>query len=143
MNLSTRTYYALKILVDLAMFEPGRPSKVAEIAERQGITKQFLHQILLTLKAQGMVRSIRGLHGGYLLLKPPDKISIASVIQTTQCEFFSRPQAGLHERGGLDLAIYEVWTAICSSLEKAMETVTIQDLCNRTSEKMKPVDYEI
>lgn len=143
MKVPNRTHYALKILVDLAMCQAERPSTVAEIAQRQRIPRQFLHQILLMLKASGMVRSRRGVHGGYLLAVSPDELNAASVVRASQGELLSRPQHESASRGGVDAAIRGVWDAACARLEEELEAVTIRDLCIRASEKTGTADYVI
>jgi len=138
-----RTHYALKILVDLAMCQSERPSTVTEIAQRQRIPRQFLHQILLMLKACGMVRSRRGVHGGYLLAASPDELNAASVVRATQGELLSCPQHDGASRGGVDAAICGVWAAARARLAEELEAVTIRDLCMRVSQKTGTADYVI
>ncbi len=59
----------------------SKPVSATEIAEIQAIPEKYLVHILLQLKHAGLVRSVRGAHGGYLLAKPPEKISLADVVQ--------------------------------------------------------------
>jgi Rrf2 family protein len=66
-------------MLDLAQHYGSGPITIQGIAGRQRIPKRFLEQILLTLKRAGYLRSSRGLHGGYVLSKPPDKISVAEI----------------------------------------------------------------
>jgi len=143
MKIPLRTHYAIKILVDLATRTAEQPSTVAEIAARQGIPKQFLHQILLGLKSGGMVRSRRGLNGGYIIAGAPAEMSVASVVKVIHGELFVPPQDEAACRSGLDLAIRELWSAVGTRMEAELKAVTIRDMCRRASEKKKTADYVI
>ncbi len=79
--LSQRARYALKALLALAEGHPGSPQTISDIAQRQGMPHKFLALILLDLKRFGLVQSRRGREGGYLLAKPPSKISFGQVIR--------------------------------------------------------------
>ncbi len=59
----------------------GKPLKIKEIAEDMEIPKKYLEQILLQLKTAGYIQSIRGLHGGYILAKKPNEISVAEIVR--------------------------------------------------------------
>jgi len=79
--LSQRARYALKALIALAEGHAATPLTISLIAERQDIPHKFLALILLDLKRFGLVQSRRGRDGGYLLAKPPSKISFGQVIR--------------------------------------------------------------
>jgi len=81
MKLTSRSEYALLALVYLARSEPNIYHSVETVAHAQGIPPKFLEQILLALKRAKYLRSTKGQHGGYLLAKPADKISLAEVIR--------------------------------------------------------------
>ena len=81
MKLSTRSEYACLALIDLARHHGEGFVSTAVIAERQGVPRQYLEQILLLLKRAGYVRSRRGTGGGYRLARDPASISMAEVIR--------------------------------------------------------------
>ena len=68
MKISTKGRYAIKLMLDLALYSKGQPVKIKEIAKRQGISEKYLEQIVATLNKAALVKSIRGSHGGYMLL---------------------------------------------------------------------------
>lgn len=78
--ISSRARYALRALLDLSRRYPGGPVLVTDIASRQNIPLNFLHQILLDLKLAGLVTSRKGPGGGFSLAKAPDVISLAEVL---------------------------------------------------------------
>ena len=79
--ISKKTKYGLKALGYLAKQPEGKVTLISEIAEKQNISHKFLESILLTLKKQGVLGSRRGKGGGYYLLKPPNEISVASILR--------------------------------------------------------------
>jgi Rrf2 family protein len=80
--LSQKARYALHALIVLADHGENDPIMIAEIAERARVPRKFLEQILLDLKRRGIVRSLRGRAGGYLLGRQPKNITFAEVIRT-------------------------------------------------------------
>lgn len=81
MRVSTRGDYACRALLSLALRAgDGGPTSVRDIAERTGLPQPYLEQILLALKGAGLVRSKRGVGGGYVLARPAEQIRIAEIL---------------------------------------------------------------
>ena len=76
MKISTKGRYAIKLMLDLALYSKGQPVKIKEIAKRQGISEKYLEQIVATLNKAALVKSIRGSHGGYMLSEPPRNYTV-------------------------------------------------------------------
>jgi len=81
MRLSVKSEYACLALIDLASQPDQELVHIEDIATRQDIPRKYLEQIMLLLKRAGFLKSKRGVGGGYLLAKPPDKIRVADVIR--------------------------------------------------------------
>lgn len=81
--LSQKARYALHALLVLAEHSGDEPMMIADIADEARVPRKFLEQILLGLKKRGIVRSMRGRQGGYLLGRAPQDISFADVIRET------------------------------------------------------------
>jgi Rrf2 family protein len=79
--LSQKARYALHALIVLAEYSGEEPLQIADIAKEARVPRKFLEQILLELKKRGIVRSLRGRAGGYLIGKAPKDISFADVIR--------------------------------------------------------------
>jgi Rrf2 family protein len=79
--LSMKAKYALRALLMLAKQMDGEPVMIAEIATTQQVPRKFLELILLELKRNGLVHSLRGRHGGYVLAKPPAEITFGRVVR--------------------------------------------------------------
>src|ERR1700736_3893580 len=80
MKVSTRGDYAARALLSLALHGLDRPTSVKEIAERTALPQPYLEQILLALKGAGLVRSKRGVGGGYVLARPPEEITLGQIV---------------------------------------------------------------
>ena len=78
---TSKVDYALRALLDLAKQPPGRPAQSREIAGRQGIPESYLNQLLVVLRRAGLVRSVRGAAGGYVLGREPHLLSAAHVVE--------------------------------------------------------------
>ena len=119
MNFTSRSRYALKIMMDLAFHAQFPHVHRRDIAKRQGIPQEYMDQILMRLRAGGMVESVRGRGGGYRLAKPATAVSLWELFMAAEgslgpvqcldgkckCEFifaasvyvFSMPDCALHE----------------------------------------------
>jgi len=82
--LAQKTRYALRSLLYLAEQGDGAPVQLASIASTQHVPPKYLELIMLDLKKAGMVRSMRGPKGGYVLAKPPEEISFGEVVRTME-----------------------------------------------------------
>ena len=80
MKLSTRGRYGVRLMLDLALHEGEGPVLLREIAKRQEISEKYLWQLINPLKAAGMINSLRGAHGGYILGKKPGEINLRQIL---------------------------------------------------------------
>jgi Rrf2 family iron-sulfur cluster assembly transcriptional regulator len=93
MKLNTKGRYAVMALADLAQFDNGRPVSLRDISLRQGISLLYLEQIFSKLKRNNIVKSVRGVNGGYILKSTPNEIKLAAIflavdeeVKTVQCK---------------------------------------------------------
>jgi len=144
MKLSTRTRYAVRALIELALNEGNKPLQLKIIAERQGISIKYLEQLIAVLRSAGFVRSIRGSKGGYLLAKEPDQIVLNGVfhclegnVNTAECvedENYCGRAA--------DCAARQVWTKVQQAIEEVLQSITLQDLVDSAKNK-EDLNYQI
>ena len=80
MKLNTKSRYAVMALADMAVFSTSKAVSLRDISLRQGISLLYLEQIFLKLKKNNIVKSIRGINGGYILVKSPKDIKISEVL---------------------------------------------------------------
>jgi Rrf2 family protein len=129
MRISAKADYAVRAAVEMAA-AGDEPVKGEKIAEAQDIPLQFLEHILLELKHARLVRARRGARGGYWLAKPPDEITLASLIRAVE-----GPLANIQDQApeatkypGKAEPLSEVWIAVRASLRRVLEHVTVADL---------------
>jgi len=147
MKLSVRGEYALRALLVLGLHYDQPLVRIQAISDEQNIPKRFLEQILNDLKSAGMVRSKRGVAGGYRLAKKPEEITVASVVRHIEgalvpvsCvseKFYERCSCPDESR----CAIRSVMKEIREAVVKIAERVTVADLCERARKlKRDPMD---
>src|SRR5580704_4040482 len=92
MKLSAKSDYAARAVIGLARhYQTGESLRVEDLAAEQGIPPNYLVQILIELKSQQIVKSVRGKEGGYLLARPPAEISMADVLRCVHGQVFDSP----------------------------------------------------
>ncbi len=135
MKLSTKGRYAVMALVDLARNGDDQPVSLADIAERQDISQSYLEQLFGRLRKAGLVRSVRGPGGGYLLSYPADVMRISDVIlavdevlRVTRCTP-SSPAGCLSDRSRC--LTHDLWVELGNQIQIYLSSVTIGDVCNR------------
>ncbi|WP_026964585.1 RrF2 family transcriptional regulator [Alicyclobacillus pomorum] len=121
MKISTKGRYGLMLLVDLAMNQAGAPVSLKSIADRQGLSEHYLEQLIAPLRNAGIVRSIRGAYGGYVLAKPTTEIRVSDIILTLEGPI-SIVDEDVHD--GLE----ELWERLRQAIVSVLESLTLQDL---------------
>ena len=133
MKVSTRGRYALRAMLDLSLHAGDGPVMVRDISRRQDISDLYLAQLLSRLKTAGLVRSIRGSKGGFLLTKPASQIRLIEIVEAM--EGSSAPvecveDAAVCSRGGACPA-RAVWVEMKKALDQVLESTTLHDLAVR------------
>ena len=88
-GISAKTVYAVAALYELGSIEAGKVLKIKEIAANASVPQNFLEQILLELRKQGILNSIKGAHGGYMLAKELKDITLKEVMEILESDAFS------------------------------------------------------
>ncbi|MBI4968038.1 MAG: Rrf2 family transcriptional regulator [Rhodospirillales bacterium] len=135
MRLSTKGRYAVMAMADLATNGHGRPVALADIAERQEISLSYLEQLFGKLRKGGIVKSVRGPGGGYLLARPPAQTRVSDIVlsvdeplQTTRCT--PGTPAGCHNNKGRCLT-HDLWEELGNQIYLYLSSVTLEDICER------------
>ena len=81
MKISTKGRYALRLMLDLAIYGNGEPVSLKDVAGRQKISDKYLEQIVTPLSRAGLVRSVRGAGGGYLLTRLPGEYTVGDILR--------------------------------------------------------------
>lgn len=135
MKLTTKGRYAVMAVVDLASMRSGRPVPLAEIAERQDISLSYLEQLFAKLKKGGVVKSVRGPGGGYMLATSSSAISIAEIIKSVEDDdrmVRCAPTApGQCLPSNTRCATHDLWEMLTVQMERVLATVSLYDVCER------------
>ena len=84
MKISTKGRYALRLMLDLAVYNTGEPISLKDIARRENISDKYLEQIISVLNKAGYVKSVRGAQGGYMLRKNPEEYTVGMILRLTE-----------------------------------------------------------
>jgi len=123
MKISTKGRYGLTIVVELgAKFGEG-PVPLRKIAEEQKLSEAYLEQLIPPLRNSGIVKSVRGAYGGYMLAKPPTEITAGDVIRILE-----GPIQLVEGLEGSDIPQQELWKRIGEAVRSVLDTTTIEDL---------------
>ncbi|HHY82284.1 MAG TPA: Rrf2 family transcriptional regulator [Clostridiales bacterium] len=132
MKLSTKGRYGVKAMFDLALHGGDTPLSLKTIAERQDISEPYLEQLISTLRKAGLVKSVRGAQGGYLLARSPDQITVGSIIRSLEGSMAPTECVAEDEPVNCEKADYCVtrliWEKIRKSIDHVIDSITLQDM---------------
>ncbi len=134
MKVSTRGDYASRALLSLALHASGGgPTSVRDIAERTGLPQPYLEQILLALKGAGLVRSKRGVGGGYVLARSPDQITLGQIVSAVDGPITLGDFGEPHQDGACDhegqCVLLAIWNDLGDRMRRHLDSYTLSDLC--------------
>ncbi|HVB60752.1 MAG: Rrf2 family transcriptional regulator [Ktedonobacteraceae bacterium] len=133
MKLTMKGDYGLRAMLDMAAYYGQGPIESADIARRQYIPEQYLDQILMALRKEGLVKSVRGPKGGHMLARSPAEITMAQVMQAL--EGYVPPMECLPNPDFCKLspgcALREVWQQIDAMTQQLLGATTIEQLAQR------------
>lgn len=137
MKVSTRGDYASRALLSLALHGDAlRPTSVRDIAERTGLPQPYLEQILLALKGAGLVRSKRGVGGGYVLARTPEEITLSEIVSAVDGPIVAGDFGRPHENGACDhegqCILLAVWSEVGEHMREHLDSFTLADMVHRS-----------
>jgi len=135
MRLSTKGRYAVMAMVDLASHSNGQPVTLADIAERQEISLSYLEQLFAKLRRGGLVKSVRGPGGGYLLAYDREATRIGDIIlavdepiRAVRCS----PGASIGCRGDRSRCLtHDLWEELSNQIRLYLSSVSLGDVCDK------------
>lgn len=147
MKISTKGRYGLRAVIDLAMNWNGKPVLLRDIAGRQEISRRYLERLFAVLKSAGVIRSIRGALGGYVLAKDPNDIRVSEILEALEGPFVPVDcvaDEGICTQSG-DCITRDVWCEIAVQLKNYFDAITLQELVDNYQKKRQArlVDYQI
>jgi Rrf2 family transcriptional regulator, cysteine metabolism repressor len=134
-KLSVKSDYAARAVLGLARHYPANSAlRVEDLAASQGLPANYLVQILIELKAQGIAKSVRGKEGGYLLARAPAEITLGQVLRAVHGEIFDTPALG---DPNCAPELRKAWQRLKSEVDLAADRITFQQLLDENAEKEK------
>ncbi len=137
MKLSTRGRYGVRAMLELALNTGSGPVPLRDLASKQEISAKYLEQLLIPLKGAGLVKSVRGARGGYLLAADPDQINLYDIVRSLEgplapVECVQDPQY-CDRIGGC--TVHLVWGDMGNLLVDFLTGITLSELVERQKEK--------
>ena len=132
-KVSTRGDYASRALLSLALHsEESGPTSVRDIAERTGLPQPYLEQILLALKGAGLVRSKRGVGGGYVLAREPGAITLGDIVSAVDGPIAVGDFGEPHKDGACDhegqCVLLSIWGMVSHHMRRHLDELTLADI---------------
>ena len=136
MKLSTRGRYGLRAMIDMAQNQDKSPIATHTIAAREGLSERYLEQLMVPLKRAGLVKSVRGSQGGYVLARDPREITAGDVIRVLEgpiapvdCVSEANPEACTRS----DYCVTRtLWTKVRDSIAEVLDSYTLADLAEES-----------
>lgn len=138
MRLSTKGRYGLRAMLEIALNEQQEPIAIRTIAERQDISDRYLEQLLIQLKKAGLVKSIRGSQGGYILGRKSRDITVGEIIRALEgpiapVECISELNPEECDRSGFCVT-RGIWTRLRDAISEVLDSYTLWDLVTESRE---------
>ncbi len=139
MKFSTKGRYGLRAMVDLAVYSKGEQVALCSIAERQGISTPYLEQVFSILRKSGLVKSVKGAQGGYVLAEAPTDLQVGRILRALEGPI-SLIDNGADSIDSNETAIQyclriNVWEKMNESLNGLIDSVTLEDLADNYRKK--------
>ena len=139
MKLSTKGRYGLRALIDLAQNSKETPVSITSISARQDLSERYLEQLMSMLKKAGLVESVRGAGGGYVLAKDIKEISVGDVLRALEGSLEPVECAGLEPDGGCrasdNCVTKYVWQRINDSISRTVDEIRLDQLVEESRKR--------
>lgn len=139
MNLTSRSRYALKIMMDFGTVPQGQLVRRQDIVRRQGIPSKYLDQLMTLLRRNGLIESIRGREGGYYLTRPAAEVSVWDIFLAVEVGLYpviclDHEQSCAYEAS---CVTSDPWKVIFDTVQKPLSQLSLFDLCYRFADEKK------
>ena len=133
LKLSNKGLYGIKALYELAQNYGGAPLKIREISKRHSLPFPFLEQVLHSLKISGLVKSRRGVNGGYMLSRPPNEITIGDAVRALEgpialCDCLQHADSSVYSKKAMNCVASDIYKRLGATVESAFDSITLFDL---------------
>ena len=137
MKISTKGRYALRLMLDVALHSHGAAVPLRDVAQRQEISDKYLEQIVTQLSRAGLVRSVRGAGGGYLLTREPEEYTVGEILRVLEGNL--APVSCVDGSDCCDRVDHcvtvDVWRQIQEAVSSVVDHITLRDLVEQYHQK--------
>ena len=134
MKLSTKGRYGIRALVDIAVFAGSEHISLYSIADRQDISENYLEQVFSALRKAGIVKSVKGAQGGYVLADKPQSMTIGRILRVLEGDLSIIEEdletAKLEDNSISHLIKVNVWDKMTDNLNQLLDSITLEDLAD-------------
>ena len=134
MKISTKGRYGLRAMVDIAVHSTGDFISLKIIAERQDISENYLEQVFSTLRKAGIVKSVKGAQGGYILVDKPENITIGRILRVLEGDIsIIDEDTGVKSTYGSSISRLikqHVWDRMTDDINNIADSMTLGDLAD-------------
>ena len=130
MKISTKGRYGLRILIDLATHDAQKPRLVRDIAESQQISEKYISRLIIDLRRARLVRSVRGVKGGFFLARSPKEITLLDILETMEgtlsiVDCVMAPEKCTHNA---DCTARGIWQKLNDGIRDLMRSITFEQI---------------
>ena len=138
MRLTTKARYGSRAMLDLALNYGEGPVVLKDVAQRQDVSEGYLENIMAVLAAEGLVESVRGKRGGFMLAQHPEKILLGSVVRAAEGSV--APVSCVDDPEECDRAGYcvtrDIWSELKDVTQRYLDSITLQDMVEMHHKKV-------
>jgi Rrf2 family cysteine metabolism transcriptional repressor len=140
MKLSARGRHSMEAMFDLAIHFGEGPILIRDVAMRRRISEQYLAQLFIPLRIAGLVRSVRGANGGFVLAKQPVEIRLSEIVKATEgstapAECVDDPRVCWK---GENCVTRDIWAQIKKATDSILDSITLNDMVDRWRQSGMP-----
>ncbi len=141
--------YGLRCMLQLALAQTDDPVSVAMVAENEGLSTEYAGKLLNLLRQAGLVQSVRGRNGGFVLVRPPRDINLADILRVFSPDLFDveycNRYTGAEENcvHTTSCALRPVWWTLSEMVTRTLESITLMDLMCEESEVQKELNSQL
>jgi Rrf2 family protein len=137
MKISTKGRYGLRILIDLATHDPAKPRLLRDIAQSQQISEKYISRLVIALRRAKLIRSVRGVNGGFHLAKSPEEITLLEILETMEgpisvVDCVQSPEKCPRQRL---CPARDIWTKLNDGIRELTKNITLDDILDAYREE--------
>lgn len=152
MKINASDEYGLRILAKIARADQTDGLSISQISEMEGLSASYVAKITRALRKHGLINSIRGHKGGYLLARPADQITINDALKALGGVLYDSSFCNQHSgnntfcANSVDCSLRSLWRVVQASLDKILDQITLQDILNsenKTDNRLRLIYEEV